>query len=99
MIQALSTRVLLKLAPREKMYGKLYIPDPAQVTGDHGTVINIGELVFNLTNDIDAHPFKVGDVVYFARYAGASVNIEDDTDPTSEYLLIDASDLYGKLIP
>lgn len=97
MIQALSTRVLLKLAPREtKSKGGIYIPDPAQVTGDNGTVINIGELA--IPEDMEPKPFAVGDVVYFARYAGASVKVEDDTDSLAEYILIDASDLYGKLV-
>ena len=86
MIQALGSRVLLKLAPREKKHGSIIIPEAHAEAPIWGEVVNCGE---ECVKEICE-----GNKVYFMRHSGAKIPVAHD--PDSEYILIDESDIYAK---
>lgn len=70
-LHPLGNRVLIKKLERaEKTPGGLYIPRTAQDerAAAQGTIIEVGPAITEL---------KAGDVVFFQRYAGQEVNIDD----------------------
>lgn len=92
MIQALNTRVLLKLTPRKEKVGLIHVPDSAKRTSATAEVISVGSEVMVLLSGVPM--LKPGDKVYFARYSGSEVEVPED--PKGEYILIDQSDIYAK---
>lgn len=67
----------------EKTAGGLYIPDSAKEKPQIGIVENVGDEVKTL---------KVGDKVYFDRYGGSKINIDN-----KDYLIIKEEDVLGIL--
>jgi chaperonin GroES len=67
----------------EKTAGGLYIPDSAKEKPQIGKVENVGDEVKTL---------KVGDKIYFDRYQGSKINIDN-----VEYLIIKEEDVLGIL--
>jgi chaperonin GroES len=76
-IRPLLDRVLIKRMPHEeKTAGGIIIPDVAKEKGQTGEVLAIG--TGRLLNDGKALPMqvKVGDRVFFGKYAGTEVSPE-----------------------
>jgi chaperonin GroES len=65
----------------EKTAGGIYVPDTAKEKPQKGKVEAAGPEVTEL---------KVGDTVFFDRYSGSKVNIEN-----TEYLIIKEEDVLG----
>lgn len=81
-IRPLGARVLARIVPEESMTkGGLVIPDTAKEKPQRAEVIAVGD---------DEEMIKVvpGDLVLFARYAGAELRIDG-----ADYLILEVSDL------
>jgi chaperonin GroES len=81
-IRPLGGRVLARLVAEESFTRSgLVIPDTAREKPQRAEVVAVGD---------DEETIKVapGDLVLFAKYAGAEVKIDD-----ADYLILDASDL------
>lgn len=65
----------------EKTSGGIYVPDTAKEKPQKGKVEAVGP---------EAKELKVGDVVFFDRYSGSKVNIDN-----TEYLIIKEEDILG----
>lgn len=65
----------------EKTAGGIYVPDTAKEKPQKGKVEAVGPEVKEL---------KVGDTVFFDRYSGSKVNIDNN-----EYLIIKEEDILG----
>ena len=80
-IKPLDDRVLLKvLPPEEKTKGGIILPQTAQEKTQEGEVVAIG--------DSDTIKVKVGDKVIYDKYAGTTINIDEE-----EHLLLRISDI------
>ncbi|UCG78878.1 MAG: co-chaperone GroES [Nitrospirota bacterium] len=65
----------------EKTAGGIYVPDTAKEKPQKGKVEAVGPEVKEL---------KIGDTVFFDRYSGSKVNIDN-----TEYLIIKEEDILG----
>lgn len=65
----------------EKTAGGIYVPDTAKEKPQKGKVEAVGSEVKDV---------KVGDTVFFDRYSGSKVNIDNN-----EYLIIKEEDILG----
>ncbi|MGE5894256.1 MAG: co-chaperone GroES [bacterium] len=65
----------------EKTAGGIYVPDSAKEKPQKGKVEAIGSEVKDV---------KVGDMIFFDRYSGSKVNIDN-----KEYLIIKEEDILG----
>lgn len=89
-LQPLGKRVLVKAVEKEeKTKGGLYIPDTASddKKPQQGSVVKLG--IYKKEYEF---PVKVGDSIYFKKYAPEEVEIDGD-----KYLLVDVSDILGVL--
>lgn len=78
----LKDRVFISYSDEEeKTAGGIYVPDTAKEKPQKGKVEAVGQEVKDL---------KVGDVVFFDRYSGSKVNIDN-----TEYLIIKEEDILG----
>jgi chaperonin GroES len=87
-ISPLYDRVLVKLLPQEeKTEGGIIIPDVAKEKPQKGQIINVG--VGRLSSEGKVVPLqvKVGDVVFFGKFAG--------TEVSSGYLIIREDEVLG----
>lgn len=84
-IKPFQSRVLIKQdEAAAKTKSGIYIPDTAKEAPKRGTVIAVGE-----GTEEEPMKFKVGDVVIFGRYSGASILVED------EYVILRQGEIIG----
>ena len=73
----LNDRVLIKRIPsEEKTAGGLFIPDNAKEKPQEGMVIAVGEGKHLDNGKVRALEIKVGERVFFRKYAGNEVTLE-----------------------
>lgn len=87
-LQPLNENVMLDIsieAVEEKTASGIIIPDTAKEKPQHGKVIAIGQ--------IEDVAIKIGDNVYYKKFSGTELEIED-----KKYLLIPYEDLLAKVI-
>lgn len=89
-------RVCIEVKPMEnKTKGGIYLADStinsAQQATDTGTVVAIGEGCFKGRLDIGQPWYKVGDTVYFVRYAGQKIELADGR----LYRMMNDEDVWG----
>lgn len=96
MVKALGHRVLVKVEkPEEKTAGGIVLPsqvrDAEQRAAEIGTVVDVGPTAW-LAEGLGGSPWaKVGDKVYFAKYAGKWVEKKQDAD--TGVLILNDTDL------
>jgi chaperonin GroES len=90
-LKPLGNRVFIKrLAVEEKTESGLIIPDAAQEQTQSGKVIAVGSGKKDAAGNLISPEVKVGDHVYFGKYAGTKVKDE-------EYLIISEDEILGIL--
>ncbi len=88
-IKPLKDRVLIKpIEPEKKSPGGIIIPDSAQEKPKYGEIIAVGNGYKDDKGSITPLDVKVGDVVLFAKWGGAEVNLEG-----TDYLIMKESDI------
>ena len=71
----LSDRVLVKrLESQEKTVGGIYLPDASKEKGQEGTVIAVGPGKADKNGQMIQPAVKVGDKVFFGKYAGTEIS-------------------------
>ena len=85
-----SDRVIIKPAPaEEKTSGGIIIPDTAKEKPQRGTVIAVGPGKYaELTGNLIPMTVKVGENVYYGKYAGTEINLNGE-----DYLIMRESDI------
>ena len=83
-LQALGTRVLVKMDPPEHEVGRFFIPDAYVQRDVVGTVISIGEFV---------ELVDIGQRVLLRQHSGIDVVIDND-----DYTIIQEDDILGRFI-
>ena len=86
----LADRVLIKvLESEEKTKSGIVIPDTAKEKPEKGKVLAVGPGKMENSTRI-APEVKVGDVVYFAKYAGTTIKVDGE-----ECTVLKESDILG----
>lgn len=88
MIRPLADRVLIE--PQEaqtKTVSGIYIPDSAKEKPQQGTVVAVGPGKKDEPMEV-----SVGDVVFYGKYAGTEVTVDD-----KKYLIVKQSDILAIL--
>lgn len=81
-------RVLVRrLEEQEKTAGGIIIPDAAKEKAQQGAVVAVGNGKVDATGKVHALHLKVGDMVYFGKYAG--------TDAGKDHLIIREDEILG----
>jgi len=82
-------RVLVKrLEEQEKTTGGIFIPEAAKEKAQQGAVVAVGTgRIDSTTGKIHQIPLKIGDVVYFGKYAG--------TDAGRDHLIVREDEILG----
>lgn len=84
----LGSNVWVKRVEEEtKTAGGLYIPDTAKEDTQTGTVVAVGQGSRNDKGDFVSMEVKVGDVIFFGKYAG--------TKAGDKFLVINEKDILG----
>lgn len=84
----LGDRVLVKrLEGEEKTAGGIIIPDAAKEKAQTGSVIAVGPGRKDSDGKVCSLDVKVGDMIYFGKYAG--------TEASAEYLIIREDEILG----
>lgn len=88
--QPKADRVIIKPAPaEEKTSGGIIIPDTAKEKPQKGTVVAVGPGKYaELTGNLIPMTVKVGDEVYYGKYAGTEISLDG-----SDYLIMRESDI------
>lgn len=74
-LRPLGDRVLIaRLEDQEKTIGGIIIPDAAKEKAQTGTVLAAGAGRIDATGKIVPMNVKVGDMVYFGKYAGTEIS-------------------------
>jgi chaperonin GroES len=77
-LRPLNDRILIKrLASEEKTKGGLFIPENAKEKPQEGEVIAVGEGRHLENGKVRPLEVKVGDRVFFRKYAGNEVNLDN----------------------
>lgn len=89
MIKVLGARVVIKEdAPEVATKSGIVIPDKAQSKAYQGEVVAVGPGHTTLSNGTIPVGVKVGDNVIFAKFAGATVEVDKE-----EYIIINERDI------
>lgn len=76
-LRPLGDRVLIaRLEDQEKTIGGIIIPDAAKEKAQTGTVLAVGAGRVDAAGKVIPMNVKVGDMVYFGKYAGTEVSKE-----------------------
>ena len=90
-IRPLHDRVLLKRAEEEtQSAGGIYIPNNAAEKPVSGEVVAVGKGKMLENGDIRPLDVKVGDKVYFGKYSGTELKLNDE-----EFLMMREEDIMG----
>lgn len=90
-IRPLSDRIILKRVEEEesKTSGGIFIPEAAKEKAQIGTVIAVGPGKINTSGILIPTTLKVGDSVFFGKYAG--------TEISEDYLILKEEEVLGVL--
>ena len=90
-LKPLGDRVLVKPAPKEeKTASGLYISSGAQEKPQRGEVVAVGAGKVGEDNQRVPLDVKVGDQVYYGKFGGNEVKVDDE-----EFILLRADDIYA----
>ena len=90
-LKPLGDRVLVKPAPKEeKTASGLYISSGAQEKPQRGEVVAVGAGKVGEDNVRIPLDVKVGDQVYYGKFGGNEVKVDDE-----EFILLRADDIYA----
>lgn len=94
-LKPLHDRVLVeRLKSLQKTKGGIMIPDSAQEKPMEGLIVDVGEGIYDKTNNrVRPLSVKSGDRVLFAKWGGTDVKING-----KEYMIMKESDILGKYI-
>lgn len=93
MIRPLGDRVVVKPLPmEERTKGGIVLPDTAKEKPQKGEVVAVGPGRLLDNGQRVAIDLKVGDKVFYSKYAGNEVKIDDE-----EYLILREGDILGVL--
>ena len=88
-IRPLGDRVLIKREEAEEVTaGGIIIPDTAKDKPSKGTVVAVGEGIRNDKGELIEMALKAGDKVYFTKWGGSEVKLNDE-----ELLIMKESDV------
>lgn len=76
-----------RIAAEERTEGGLYIPEGAKEKGQTGKILAIGKGRLDVNGNTVPLTVKVGDVIYFGKYAG--------TDVDDRHLILKEDDILG----
>jgi len=92
-IRPLGDRVVVKPLPmEERTKGGIVLPDTAKEKPQKGEVVAVGPGRLLDNGQRVAIDLKVGDKVFYSKYAGNEVKIDDE-----EYLILREGDILGVL--
>ena len=90
--ECLNGRVLVELIYEDEVSpGGIYIPEQAKERPVRGRVVALGEGYYLESGEYVKTRLKVGDVVYFGRYAGSEIKIDGH-----DYNIIIEQDVFGR---
>lgn len=93
-IQPLADRVIVKPIEREeKTKGGIIIPDTAKEKPQEGEVLAIGPGRLSEDGNRMAMDVKVGDGVFYSKYGGTEIKVENE-----ELVILHESDILAKKI-
>ena len=93
-IQPLADRVIVKPIEREeKTKGGIIIPDTAKEKPQEGEVLAIGPGRLSEDGNLIAMDVKVGDGVFYSKYGGTEIKVENE-----ELVILRESDILAKKI-
>ena len=88
-IKPLGDRVLLKpLEAKDKTKGGILLPDTAKEKPQEGKIIAVGRGKLSDDGKIQSLEVKAGDKVFYGKYAGTEIKIDDE-----EHLVIKEEDI------
>ncbi len=88
-IKPLGERVVIKIIETdEKTKGGIYLPDTAKEKPQKGKIVAVGTGKVLDNGQKLALEVKVGDTVYFAKYAGTEIKVDDE-----EYTVLKENDI------
>lgn len=88
-IRPLGDRVLIRREEAEEVTaGGIIIPDTAKDKPSKGTVVAVGEGIRNDKGELIKMTLKAGDKVYFTKWGGSEVKLNDE-----ELLIMKESDV------
>ena len=82
--------VIRRLEEEQKTAGGIIIPDTAKEKPTRGKVISVGPGKLLDSGKRVAVPVKAGDEVYYGKYAGTEVKVNED-----KFVILRESDLLG----
>ena len=87
-LRPLGDRVFVsRLGSEEKTQGGLYIPEGSKEKGQTGTVLAVGDGRIDHQGHVVSLKLKVGDTIFFGKYAG--------TDVDDKHLILREDDILG----
>jgi len=93
-IQPLADRVIVKPIEREEVTkGGIFIPDTAKEKPQEGEVLAVGPGRLSEDGNRIAMDVNVGDRVFYSKYGGTEIKIEDE-----ELVILRESDILAKKI-
>ncbi len=91
-LEPLGDRVVIKPSKREEVSkGGIVLPDTAKEKPQEGEIVAVGPGKMTDDGKRIAMDVKVGDIVVYARYAGAEFKIDDE-----ELIVVRESDILAK---
>jgi chaperonin GroES len=91
-LEPLGDRVVIKPSKREEVSkGGILLPDTAKEKPQEGEIVAVGPGKMTDDGKRIAMDVKVGDIVVYARYAGAEFKIDDE-----ELIVVRESDILAK---
>ena len=91
-LEPLGDRVVIKPSKREELSkGGIVIPDTAKEKPQEGEVVAVGPGKMTDEGKRIAMDVKVGDIVVYARYAGAELKVDEE-----ELIVVRESDILAK---
>jgi len=91
-LRVLGDRVLVKVDEAQTTEGGILLPETAREKPQWGTVVAVGKKTLEDGTEVDLD-VAVGDRVTFAKYGGREVS-----DGGEDYLVLDSSQIYAKIV-
>ncbi|MDR2777931.1 MAG: co-chaperone GroES [Rickettsiales bacterium] len=92
-LKPLQDRILVRREDaEEKTAGGIIIPDTSKEKPSKGTVVAVGEGARNDKGDIIPMTLKVGDRVFFTKWGGTELKVDDE-----ELLIMKESDILATI--
>lgn len=88
----LNDRILVEMIYQDDVSaGGIFIPEQAKEKPNRGVIFAVGKGGYLENGTFRETQVKVGDVVYFGKYAGSTIAMDG-----KEYLILIEADLFGK---